>query len=444
MRFAFPLVVLLAAALLIVSEITYRNTTSTLRGGIALTDARMQTTRLLQLLADAETAQFAFLVTGHAARLADYDQAKAEVPRVLAAVADFFTTLGPEGDAAAQRVTEACGHTLAQFDRTVELARGGRVDGAMELARTGPGLAQAQAAREVLIVQLAQAASLQQRARLSLFNAFQLNRMAVGLLTVMAVSSLFLFLRQLHALDRARAAHLAELIKERERLEIDVAHRTERLTELARHLQSVREDERANLARELHDELGGLLTASKLDLARTRAKVGDPAEVLERLERLNENLNKGIALKRRIIEDLRPSALSNFGVLAALQILCDDMSKHLEIPVRLEAAQIDLPPQAELAVYRFVQEALTNIGKYASATAVEVTLQVVGAHAIAEVRDDGIGFDPAHHRVGHHGLDGMQFRAESLGGTMHVRSAPGAGTTVRIEFPQSMPDALAA
>ena len=265
--------------------------------------------------------------------------------------------------------------------------------------------------------------------------------MAVGSLTLVALLSLFLFLRQLQAQDRERASQQRGLLQEREQLEDEVERRTDRLTQLAKYLQSVREDERAHLARELHDELGGLLTASKLDIARARMKTADPPELLVRLDRVNDHLNKCIALKRRIIEDLRPSALANLGLTVALQNLCDDMSVSLAIPVKLVAAQFHLPPEAELAVYRFVQEALTNIGKYAAAKQVEVTLKEVDGGATVEVVDDGVGFDPQASRADHHGLAGMQFRAESLGGTMNVSSAPGRGTRVHINFPQSAAEA---
>ena len=90
-----------------------------------------------------------------------------------------------------------------------------------------------------------------------------------------------------------------------------------------------------------------------------------------------------------------------------------------------------------LGVHRFVQEALTNTGNYAQATQVKVLLSVAHGHAVVEVHDDGVGFDPQTQRIGYHGLSGMQFRAESMGGSMHNRSAPGEGTNVRIEFPQS-------
>ncbi len=141
-----------------------------------------------------------------------------------------------------------------------------------------------------------------------------------------------------------------------------------------------------------------------------------------------------------IIEGLRPSALSNLGLPVALQDLCDETSLSLGVPVRLAAAPFHLSPEAELAVYRFVQEALTDIGKYAAAKQVDVTLKEVGGSASVEVHEDGIGFDPQASRTGHHGLAGMQFRAGSLGGTMTVVSARGAGTRVCINFPPSVDD----
>ena len=122
---------------------------------------------------------------------------------------------------------------------------------------------------------------------------------------------------------------------ERDRLEGEVAARTAQLKELAQHLQTMREDERSRLARELHDELGALLTAAKLDVARLKSRLGASAtpDAAERLAHLNETLNGGIALKRRIIEDLRPSSLSNLGLVAALEILLREFAARSEIAV---------------------------------------------------------------------------------------------------------------
>ena len=185
-----------------------------------------------------------------------------------------------------------------------------------------------------------------------------------------------------------------------------------------------------------------MLTVSKLEIARARNKAGGQPEILLALARVIQSLDQGIALKRRIIEDLSPSSLTHLGLRIALENLCHDMSETLAVPVRLSMASFQLADPAQLAVYRFVQEALTNIGKYASATQVTVALTVVAGHVAVEVQDDGVGFDALASRAGQHGLTGMQFRAESLGGSMSILSIPGRGSTLRIEFPQS-PQALA-
>jgi signal transduction histidine kinase len=435
-RYALPVIFVLAAALLWVSEKTYRNTTTTLRSGIELTDARVKSLRLLQLLTEIEAAEFAYLVGGQPTHLAHYATAKSELNMALSDVVAFFAAQGPGGETAALRVSDFTRLKIDHIDRTLEMARNGNMPAAVEMAKDERDRATSEALRTELNTQLAYAARLQERARTSIYDSLDLSRLAVGLLTLSTLLCLAWLARQLTRQDRDRADQQVQLLQERERLEVEVRRRTARLTELAKHLQSVREDERAHLARELHDELGALLTACKLEIARARIKKADPSAMQLGFERINAHLNEGIALKRRIIEDLRPSALSNLGLSPALENLCREMSQSLGLPVQLFAADFSLTPEADLAVYRFVQEGLTNIGKYARARTVKVTLKVVGNGATVEVADDGVGFEPQDTYLGQHGLSGMQFRAESLGGSMQVRSSPGQGCTVRIEFAQ--------
>lgn len=436
-RFVFPFLVLVAAALLFVSEQTYKGTTSTLKGGIELTDARIQSLRLLQLVTEAENAQLGFIATGQPAYLAQHKEVNLAVPDVLHAVATYFAMQDSSGAEAAQRITGLAQRAFGQIDRVVALAGQGQQLAADEVAKTQQTQTDVMALRKELAAQLVHAAELQQVARTSIYDALLVNRIAVGSLTLVTLLSLFLFLRQLQRQDRENALHKGGLTQDRERLEVEAQRRTARLTELAKHLQTVGETERSHLARELHDELGGLLTVCKLEIARAKLKVSDPAEMLVRLGRINDNLNQGIALKRRIIEDLRPSALADLGLTIALENLCHDMAGSLSIPVHLSVLEFGLSPEADLAVYRFVQEALTNIGKYANASQVEVVLKEANGNAVVTVRDDGNGFNTSDSRAGHHGLSGMQFRAESMGGSMTVTSSPGAGTVVAIEFPQA-------
>ena len=442
-RFAFPFLVLIAAALLLVSEHTYERTTSTLKGGIELTDARIQSLRLLQLVTEAETTQLGFIATGQASYLSRYQEVNAAVPRVLDTVTTYFAKQDNSGAAGATRITVLTQRAFGQIDKVMALAEQGRQLAAEEVAQNQQTQSDVMALSKELKEQLAHAAELQQLARTSIYDALLLNRIAVGSLTLVTLLSLFSFLRQLQRQDRENDLHEAALRQDRERLESEVQRRTARLTELAQHLQTVSETERSHLARELHDELGGLLTVCKLEIARAKMKVADPTEMLLRLGRINDNLNLGIALKRRIIEDLRPSALADLGLAVALQNLCREMAASLSIPVNLSVLEFGLSPEADLAVYRFVQEALTNIGKYAQASQVDVVLAVANGRAVVTVRDDGAGFNTNDSRAGHHGLSGMQFRAESMGGSMTVSSSPGAGTTVAIEFPQVTNPALA-
>jgi signal transduction histidine kinase len=208
------------------------------------------------------------------------------------------------------------------------------------------------------------------------------------------------------------------------------------LSELANHLQQVREEERGHLARELHDELGALLTAAKLDVARLKSKINAAApDVAERLKHLTDTLNSGIALKRRIIEDLRPSSLSNLGLTAALEILTREYAESAGIEVETSLEAVQLPDGAQLTVYRMVQEALTNVGKYAKAKKVLVSVHSHPTHVAVQVRDDGVGFDPATVRPTSHGLAGMRHRVEAAGGRLALTSRPGSGTLLSAVLP---------
>ena len=270
----------------------------------------------------------------------------------------------------------------------------------------------------------------------AVFRSLNYGRIGVHGLTLLSLFGLAIFLRRNEALHHARRGHAQELAQERDRLDREVARRTAELTELAQHLQTVREDERAHLARELHDELGALLTAAKLDVARIRRMTKTAApEIDERLKHMSELLDQGIALKRRIIEDLRPSALSNLGLIPALEILTQEFSQRSGCS---SAWSWWTPRPSTPAGWRFTaswQEALTNVLRHAKAKHVRVTLGEADGWLQLHIRDDGQGFNPEAVGAGHHGLLGMRYRIESLGGTLQLLSAPGRGTLVLARLP---------
>jgi signal transduction histidine kinase len=219
------------------------------------------------------------------------------------------------------------------------------------------------------------------------------------------------------------------------RLDAEVAARTAQLTELAQHLQRAREDERQRLARDLHDELGSLLTSAKLDAARIRSRLGGAApEAQERLAHLVATLDEIIALERRIVEDLRPSALTHLGLVATLEILADEFAAASGLRVHRALAPAPLPASTELVIYRLVQEALTNIARHAQARQVWLTLAAQDGGVEVAVRDDGVGFDTEAGLASAYGLLGMRYRVEAERGTLTVRSAPGQGTCIEGRF----------
>jgi signal transduction histidine kinase len=263
-------------------------------------------------------------------------------------------------------------------------------------------------------------------------------RIGVAVLSVTSLLVLVRVMRHSLALEEEQL-RLKELLQtERDRLETEVRERTAQLTELAHHLQTAREDERSRLARDLHDELGALLTSAKLDAARMKARLaGTAPEALERLLHLVQTLDSVIALKRRIVEDLRPSALTHLGLVATLEILGREFSERSGLEVHCALEPVELGPSAEIVVYRFVQEAITNISKHAQARQVWVALATQGAMVDVSVRDDGVGFDSTVKPVSAYGLLGMRYRVEAEHGTLLVGSEPGQGTRVQMQLPRA-------
>ncbi len=262
-------------------------------------------------------------------------------------------------------------------------------------------------------------------------------KIAVVAMLAVSVLLLLLYLRQRRKLEATRV-DVAETA--RAELQAQFDSHTQEFAELARHLQTAREDERSRLARALHDELGALLTAAKLDAARIKTRVAAVApEALERLAHLNDALNRIIALTRRITEDLRPSTLSNLGLVPALEILARDFAAGADIRIDCALEPVALSPQRELTIFRLVQEALNNAAKHARARVVKIELAPQGGQACVRVSDDGVGFQMVGSKFGSYGLLGMRYRIEGDGGTLRIESAPGAGATLSARLPLTLP-----
>ncbi len=235
---------------------------------------------------------------------------------------------------------------------------------------------------------------------------------------------------------------LAQMLHdENHKLETEVQTRTAELTQLATYLTNAREAERMHLARELHDELGALLTAAKFDVDWIERNLPNDArtQMTERLARLQGSLHGGITMSRRIINDLRPALLADLGLVEALHVMLAEHDPSGEVKMHVDLPQ-DAPPlsqAANLIVYRIVQEALTNIRKYAEASEIFISLKTTESQIELQIMDNGKGFDLAQPRLAKHGLSGIKHRVYTLDGRLEIQSAPGAGTSISVWLPYS-------
>ncbi|TFZ03180.1 histidine kinase [Ramlibacter henchirensis] len=396
---------------------------------------RTAMSRLLQQVLDAETGSRGFLLTGDARYLAPYDNAVAGIGQSLDALHAAYAHW-PQESAILQQLGADVQRKLAEMELSVRMRRQGNEDAWKFVVLSDVGQQQMESIRAQSGRLLESTARRIEASDDQVRTSLLYSRLGIAVVTLAALLAFWLYLRQTTALRAAGDQQQRALQQERDLLEQQVRDRTATLAELATHLQQVREEERGHLARELHDELGALLTAAKLDVARLKSRLGSqPAEVSQRLQHLTETLNSGIALKRRIIEDLRPSSLSNLGLHASLEILAREFSERSGVEVVTSLEPVELDESHQLTVYRLVQESLTNMAKYAHARHAEVTVRAYANHVEVSVRDDGKGFDPARIRPSTHGLAGMRHRVEAAGGRLTLDTKPGAGTRVSAVLP---------
>jgi signal transduction histidine kinase len=439
--FFFPLAVVLAGLMIVISESAYNGARDNLRELELMGKARVELFYLVQRMTDAESSQRGYILTSRKEYLEPYYSADKDVRGGLAVLKSAYARVGhAESERLRAVLEDAVNAKLKEMQTSIYLYDMGMPAATRELMLSDVGRAQMETIRSLAKDILESESKAISHGLKSVFDALLLNRVGVGAMTAISLLMLGMFLRQSRQLELQRDERRAELQSERDRLEGEVRRRTAELTELARHLQTAREDERARLARELHDELGATLTTAKLDVARIRRKLLAAApELMERFDHLNVVLNNGIALKRRIIEDLHPSTLSQFGLCPALEILCREFDERLDGTLTVNVSPVALSTSAELTVFRLVQETLTNIAKYAKATKIEVVLAERNGSAVVRVVDDGVGFNPKAVARSTHGLLGMYFRVEAENGELSVISSPGAGTRIEAVLPLSEP-----
>ena len=434
-RLAAPLALLLGIAVLLTNEAGHHRALTVIESREELLEARVEVSTLLREVTAAESSQRGYLLTGRPEYKEPYTRAAAQVDSQLAHIATLYARW-PDRRDDVRKLDELTRRRMSELNTTIRMFEDTHSGTWRDLVMSDIG-------RETMLAIERQARDMAQvetvridEQRRQLTDTLHYSRLGIAALVVLSLAALMMYARQARRLDAERGERAAALRFERDRLEQEVERRTREITQIATHLQTAREDERSRLARELHDELGGLLTAAKLDVARMRSRLAATSpEVLERMGHLVKTLDEGIALKRRIIEDLRPSSLNNLGLKAALEILCAEFAERSELVVDAEIEELPLDDSGRLTVYRLVQEALTNVAKYAGARHVKVVVRPQAGSAEIAVSDDGGGFDPGAASVTAHGLAGMRFRVRSAQGELKIRSRPGHGTTIQARLP---------
>ncbi len=227
---------------------------------------------------------------------------------------------------------------------------------------------------------------------------------------------------------------LAEIFAGRAAVAVELRQRVAR--DALERVLSAQEDERRRLARELHDETGQALTSILLGL-RGLEEAKDPETLRTAVSEVRALVRSTLQDVRRLAVELRPKALDDFGLVAAVERLTDSFAEQTGIGIEFvpHVGEERFPPEVETALYRIVQESLTNVLKHARAGHVSIVLTQKDGSASVVVEDDGIGFEPARARDGGLGLVGMRERVGLLGGRLTVESRPGAGTTFVAEVP---------
>jgi signal transduction histidine kinase len=385
-----------------------------------------------------ESEQRGFLLTGEKRYLANYRKAVDGIQSRLERLRLAYR--GSEANLADVRnLNELIGKRLGDMDASVALDRASGPGHAVALVKTNVG-AEVSGQISSLIDKMRFAESLERNdadahweASVHLSRWITICGMVFNLLLVGIAS------RLVYKEMRRRSRQTAELRDQKLLLERTVEERTEELVELSTHLQSVAEREKASLARELHDELGGLLVGARMDASWAEQHLSpEHGDIKKRLIRVQQSLSAGVDLKRRIIEELRPTLLDNVGLVAAIRWQLKETCGRAGISCTENYPEEDLSFnfEASIALFRIAQEAFINILKHAHAKSVDLALDTTDDTFTMRIADDGKGMAVGRFRlIGSHGVASMRHRIRALGGKFDISCPPSGGTILTARIP---------
>jgi signal transduction histidine kinase len=401
--------------------------------------ARAQVVEQLQnSLARSVAAQRGLLLTGDTKYVTPYESAVAEVEPELERLRAAYSGSG-SGLTSLRNLQLLIGKRLADLAMLVTLQQTQGTASAVALVKTGVGADAGQAISSTLQELHAREATERRLAEAHWSGSLNLSHWITLGGTIFSMLLVGVAARLVFMDMRRRALLTAELRDQKLQLELEVGARTRELVELSTHLQNVAEREKAGLARELHDELGGLLVGARMDIswAEQHLAHNDP-DIKQRLHRVQQNLAAGVDLKRRIIEELRPTLLDNVGLFAALRWQLKETCGNAGLKC-IESYPDEEPrfkSEAAIALFRIAQEAFANILKHSAAKTVDISLDMDAETLLMRIGDDGTGIPQGRlTAVASHGLASMRHRVRALGGRLDARSPSTGGTLLIVQIP---------
>ena len=395
-------------------------------------DRMREMAELIYVCIEAESAQRGYLLTGEAKYAEPYDQGRALASVLIASLIKNFSGRNSEDLPALRVVQNRIEENFAEMDETLRMMQAGHPREALAAVKTDVGLYQMREIRDEL-----EALRARERARIYESLTEWSREIRLNSLINLATTAFTLALLILVGLLATREIRRRQVANEQ--LDRLVRDRTADIRELSTHMLRMAELEKSALARELHDELGGLLITMRMDLVQLRRRIVLPDEDAQtRWARVNDSLASGVELKRRVIEELRPTLLDNMGLVAAVRWQVEQSTALGRL-----ALEVDLPEEepvvggdTAIAIFRSVQEALSNILKHARATRVKLSMRLAGQRLRVTIEDDGVGL-PADATIkpASHGLKQMSFRMQAVGGEMRLASVLPHGTCTILVAP---------
>jgi signal transduction histidine kinase len=391
----------------------------------------------IALISDAESGERGYLLTGESSYLQPYTDAVAKVEAALDRVHEAYG--GNDDTPEFRELRILTGKKLGELEDALALFKRRNTAPAVNVVRTDVGKrTMDEISRIIGDMRVAEAQELS-AATAQWQTDFQESRWVSAAGVILNIGLVLLATRLVYGDMRRRALQATNLRDQKLDLEQQVDERTRELTALSTHLQGVSEQEKSALSRELHDELGGLLVAARMDLSwlQQRLPTTDPS-IEQRFRRIHESLSAGVDLKRRVVEELRPTLLDNMGLFTALRWQFKETCRRagLKCTETIPDSEPKFNPDAAIGVFRIAQEALTNILKHAEAKSADLVIAMEGDTFLLRVSDDGKGIPPQRLQTNtSHGLASMRHRITALGGSWEVRSPSTGGTIVIAQIP---------